>query len=315
MARRPRIEFPGAFYHVTSRGIRKQAIFGGDDDRTHFLNGLCKAHERFGVVIHVYCLMENHYHLFLQTPDGNLSRTMHLINFRYAHYFNREHAHCGHAFQSRFWATLVQAKEYAQEVAPYIHLNPVRAHIVERPEDYEWSNYREYLGTAPSRPWTESRFVLGLFGNSLDEARKAYREQVLARMMRGDPDPLAAARKTGILGNPDFVTLVTKAFSKSAAQPERPSQVRLSGPQNRPDMRVILKETESELGPRSRFVRNVAIYIGHTVTDHSVKTIGEFFSLGEPAVANVCRRMKRELEHNITLTRAVDEIVRRLLCP
>jgi len=313
MARRPRIEFPGAFYHVTSRGNRKQRIFCDDDDKHFFLNGLREAHERFGVVIHAYCLMGNHYHLFLQTPDGNLSRTMHLINLKYAGYSNLKYAHCGHIFQSRFRATLVQASEYAQEVVPYIHLNPVKARIVDRPEDYEWSNYGEYIGTAPSQPWTDCGFVLGLFGNSLDEARKAYREQVLARMMRGNPDPMIAAKKTGILGNPDFVALVTRAFSKPVGKPEDPGQVRLSGPLNRPEIRVILKETEAELGPRSRFVRNIAIYIGHTATDHSLKTLGGFFALGEAAITNACRRMKKELDHNETLARAVGEITRRLL--
>lgn len=313
MARLPRIEFPGAFYHVTSRGNRKQPIFIDDDDRHFFLNCLREAYERFGVVIHVFCLMGNHYHLFLETPDGNLSRIMHLINLKYSSYFNTKHAHCGHTFQSRFQATLVQAKEYAQEVAPYIHLNPVRAGIVERPEDYAWSNYREYLGTGPSRPWTESGFVLSLFGSSPHEARKAYQAHVLARMMRGDPSPLAAAKKTGILGSSDFVALVTRAFSKPADRQESPSQVRLSGPQNRPEMRLILKETEAVLGPESRFVRNIAIHIGHTATDHSLKTLGEFFGLGESGIANICRRMKRELDHNESLARAVKDIVFRLL--
>lgn len=313
MARLPRIEFPGAFYHVTSRGNRKQPIFIDDDDRHFFLNCLREAHERFGVVFHVYCLMGNHYHLFLETPDGNLSRIMHLINLKYSSYFNTKHAHSGHTFQSRFQATLVQAKEYAQEVAPYIHLNPVRAELVKLPEEYAWSNYREYLGIGPFRPWTESGFVLGLFGKSPVEARKAYQAHVHARMLRGGPSPLAAAKETGILGSRDFVALTIKAFSKPADRQKFPSHARLSGPLNRPELRRILQESEAVLGPKSRFVRNIAIHVGHAATDHSLKTIGEFFGISESGIANICRRMKRELDHNETLARAVKDIVFRLV--
>lgn len=313
MARLPRIEFPGAFYHVTSRGNRKQPIFIDDDDRHFFLNCLREAHERFGVVIHVYCLMGNHYHLFLETPDGNLSRIMHLINLKYSSYFNAKNAHSGHTFQSRFQATLVQAKEYAQEVAPYIHLNPVRAGLVNLPEDYAWSNYREYLGIGPFRPWTKSGFVLGLFGRSPFEARKAYQAHVQARMLRGDSSPLTAAKETGILGSQAFVVLMMKAFLRPADRQETPSHARLSGPQNRPELRRILQESEAVLGPKSRFVRNIAIHIGHAATDHSLKTIGEFFGISESGIANICRRMKRELDQNETLARAVKDIVFRLL--
>lgn len=313
MARPLRIEFPGAFYHVTSRGNRKQPIFISDDDRYFFLNCLQEAHVRFGVIIHVYCLMENHYHLFLETPRGSLSRIMHLINLKYSNYFNHKYAHCGHTFQSRFRATLVQAKEYAREVAPYIHLNPVRAGIVSRPEEYEWSNYREYLGFTSPAPWTENVFVLMLFGASLSEARKEYERCVLDRLSGNLPSPFAPAKKTGILGKPEFIDQISRSILVAPDLQEVHDRTRSNRPLPRPDFRRIQLETEAVLGPKSRLVRTIAIYISHTATDHTLKAIGEFFGMGGSGIADICRRLKKDLVHNETLARSVQDITLRLL--
>lgn len=313
MARLLRIEFPGAFYHVTSRGNRKQTIFISDDDRFFFFNCLREAHERFGVIIHVYCLMQNHYHLFLETPSGNLSRIMHFINLKYSNYFNLKHQHCGHTFQSRFHAILVQATEYAKEVAAYIHLNPVRAGIVDRPEEYDWSNYREYLGIANPLPWTENAFVLRLFGASLPEARKEYEKHVMARLAQKQPNPLAPANKTGILGSPEFIDHIRKSFPARTDRPDEPDPIRLNRIMTRPELRQILLETEAVLGPTNRQIRKIAVYISHMATDHPLKSIGGFFGIGESAVADICRRMKKELTCNDTLARSIKEITLRLL--
>jgi REP element-mobilizing transposase RayT len=312
MARPLRIEFPGAFYHVTSRGNRRQPIFLADEDRYFFLNCLRDAHEKFAVVIHVYCLMENHYHLFLETPQGQLSRIMHLINMRYSSYFNLKHDRCGHTFQSRFTAILVQAEEYARELAPYIHLNPVRARIVNRPEDYVWSNYREYLGIAVPQPWTTNSFVLRLFGASMADARSNYEEHVICRLSQNLPSPLEAAMKTGILGNADFTKRIMKSFlSDTNAQPVRDlPQLRKLSP--RPGLQQIFTTTESFLGSKNRLTRNISIFISHKETDYTLKEIGEFYQLGVSGITDICRRIRKELIHNDTLARAIGEIERRL---
>ena len=312
MARSLRIQFPGAFYHVTSRGNRRQPIFLTDEDRYFFLNCLRDAHDKFGVVIHVYCLMENHYHLFMETPRGQISKIMHLINMRYSSYFNLKHARCGHTFQARFSAILVQAEEYARELAPYIHLNPVRAGIVNRPEDYVWSNYREYLGIAAPHPWTANSFVLRLFGASLADARNNYEEYVALRLSQKLPSPLEAAKKTGILGNADFVKRIRKSLlSDTNEQPVRDlPQLRKLFP--RPGLQQIFTTTESALGSKNRFTRNLSIFISHKLTDYTLKEIGEFYKLGVSGITDICRRTRKELIHNDTLARAIGEIERRL---
>jgi putative transposase len=144
MARPLRITYPDAFYHITSRGNEQKPVFKSRKDRIKFLEYLESATERYNAVIHAYCLMDNHYHLLLETPSGNLSRIMAHINGAYTAYFNRKRDRAGHLFQGRYKAIVVEADEYAKELSRYIHLNPVRAKIVELPEGYEWSSYIYY---------------------------------------------------------------------------------------------------------------------------------------------------------------------------
>jgi putative transposase len=140
MARPLRIEFAGALYHVTSRGNERRRIFRDDVDRKMFLTFLGQAVKRFGWSVTAWVLMSNHYHLVVQTPEANLSRGMHWINGTYAAWFNRRHDRSGHLFQGRFHGVLVEKETYLRELLRYVVLNPVRAKMVARPEDYRWSS-------------------------------------------------------------------------------------------------------------------------------------------------------------------------------
>lgn len=133
MARPLRIAFPGAFYHITTRGNERKAVFKSKRDREKFLEYLETATERYNAAIHAYCLIGNHYHILLETPAGNLSQIMHHVNGAYTTYFNVKRARGGHLFQGRYKAILVEKDEYAKELSRYVHLNPVRAEIVETP--------------------------------------------------------------------------------------------------------------------------------------------------------------------------------------
>jgi putative transposase len=140
MARALRITFPGAFYHVTSRGNERKVVFKSIRDREKFLEYLESATQRYDALIHAYCLMDNHYHLLPETPSGNLSQIMRHINSAYTTYFNVKRDRSGHLFQGSYKAILVDMDEYAKELSRYVHLNPVRAKIVETPEEYDWSS-------------------------------------------------------------------------------------------------------------------------------------------------------------------------------
>ena len=309
MARPLRIEYPGAFYHVHARGNQKQPIFLSDEDRVFFLKCLRDAHTRFDSIIHVYCLMENHYHLFLETPSGHLSRIMHLINTAYSIYFNKKNGRCGHPFQGRFSSILVQAEKYARELAPYIHLNPVRVGIVDSPEKYLWSNYREYLGFVPSQPWTETSFVLDLFSTDTPVARHKYAEFVLWRMAQELPSPLEAAKSNGILGKPDFVAWVREKLPREVLNLPNREVPHLRRLKTTPDLTTILAAAETAFGPKNRFAKRAAIYISHKNTDYALKEISEFFNMSISAVSDISRIIRREISCNGTLSRAIQEIV------
>jgi len=144
MARPLRIEYPGAFYHVLNRGQRQDVIVEDDRDRERFLLCLQRLVEQYGVRIHAYCLMTNHYHLILETPEANLSRALQWLNVSYASYFNRRHHYAGHLFQGRFKAILIEADEYLEPLSRYIHLNPVRAKMAIHAWEYAWSSCQFY---------------------------------------------------------------------------------------------------------------------------------------------------------------------------
>jgi putative transposase len=180
MVRPLRIEYPGAVYHVTSRGDRREPIAKDDTDRALFLEVLGQALQRFDAQAWAYCLMGNHYHLVLHTREANLSRLMRQINGVYTQTFNRRHGLTGHLFQGRFKAILVDSDSYLLEVCRYVDLNPVRAQMVKRPDAYAWSSYRALAGLAEPAPWLDRQplYEQLLPGKSAAKAAAQYAEFV-----------------------------------------------------------------------------------------------------------------------------------------
>lgn len=179
MSRPLRIEFPGALYHITSRGNRKEDIFLSDEDRLLFLNTLSHTVKRYQWICHAYCLMTNHYHLLIETPEPNLSKGMRHLNGVYTQRFNRRHGRVGHVFQGRYKAILVQKDTHLLELIRYVVLNPVRAGIAQQPEDWRFSSHQAVLGKALKPDWLTIRWILRQFGNEARIAIKGYREFVL----------------------------------------------------------------------------------------------------------------------------------------
>ena len=181
MARALRIEYPGAVYHVTARGNERRDIFRDDDDREQFLRFLGDAVMRFGWILTDYTLMTNHFHLVLETPRPNLSRGMQWLGGIYAAWFNRKYGRSGHLFGGRFHAFLVEKEAYYLELLRYVVLNPVRAKIVARPEEYRWSSYRAMAGYEPAPEWLNVSELAAFFGpdRAGREMFKAYVEEKL----------------------------------------------------------------------------------------------------------------------------------------
>lgn len=222
MARPLRIEYPGAVYHVTARGNRREAIYLDERDRAVFLEILGDTIGRFGWRCHGYCLMGNHYHLLLETPEPNLSRGMRQLNGVYTQRLNRAHDRGGHVFQGRYKAILVEREAYLLELARYIVLNPVRAGLVAAAGDWRWSSYRACVGEAVAPGWLTVAWLLSLFGGRGGAAEAAFR-RFIAEGLADEKSPLAggleAAVKGGIaLGGEDFVAGLAQKAADAGAE-------------------------------------------------------------------------------------------------
>lgn len=178
MARSLRIEFPGAVYHVMSRGNIRQPVYLEAGDHTNFLNLLLQVAQKYNWLCHAYCLMPNHYHLLIETVDGRLSSGMRHLNGVYTQRFNRRHQRCGHLFQGRFKSVLVEKEAYLLELARYIVLNPVRAGLVKHPSEWKWSSYPDTMRANKQSPLLSRKWILSQFSDKHDEACRQYRDFV-----------------------------------------------------------------------------------------------------------------------------------------
>jgi putative transposase len=207
MTRPLRLEFAGALYHVTSRGDRREAIYKDDFDRIAWLDVLGQVCERCNFVVHSFCQMSNHYHLLIETVDGNLARGMRQLNGSYTQYFNRRHKLVGHLFQGRYKAILVQKEGYLLELTRYIVLNPLRANTVKSLDDWQWSSYHYMMGRKSAPPWMDVDWLLGQFGSTRSTATDAYQRFVMRG--RGVASPLKDTKYQTMLGDADFIAQYT----------------------------------------------------------------------------------------------------------
>lgn len=203
MARPLRIELAGGLYHVTSRGDRREDIYGGDDDREAWLHMLGQVCERFNWRCHGFCQMTNHYHVVVETVEGNLSQGMRQLNGVYTQYVNRTHHRVGHVFQGRYKAVMVEKNSHLLELARYVVLNPVRAGMVATADQWPWSSYGAFVGAASAPPWLEVDWVLGQFG--VDRARAVMQFVDFVRAGVGLPSVWEGLRGQIYLGSDAFV--------------------------------------------------------------------------------------------------------------
>lgn len=209
MARKPRLHSPGAVYHVILRGNARHDIFADDKDRYRFYSILEESVERFNHRIHGFCLMTTHVHLEIQVAETPLSKIMQNVSMRYTQWFNWRHNRSGHVFQGRYKAIMVDADEYLLELLAYIHLNPIRAHITDRPEKYRWSSHQAYLGKE-SLPWLDISFILSQFSSKQKNARRIFAEFVGDGQLQGRRKEFHGEKNLDcrIFGDDRFVELV-----------------------------------------------------------------------------------------------------------
>lgn len=237
MARPLRIEYDGAVYHVTSRGNEKKPIFKDDKDRELFLSILEKVTKRYNWLCYAYCLMNNHYHLIIETPDGNLSKGMRQLNGVYTQTFNKKHKRVGHIFQGRYKAILIQKESHLLESCRYVVLNSVRAKAVENPEEWKWSSYRATAGIAKSHPCLTVDWILGQFSIKCKQAEKKYKEFVYAGI--GGEKIWKEVKGQSVLGKENFVEKLIKYVKGYEDIKEIPKSQRYV---SRPNLRTLFNE-------------------------------------------------------------------------
>jgi len=226
MTRPLRLSFPGAVYHVTSRGNARHDIVADDRDRSQWLSLLAHVVDRYGWLCHAYCLMDNHYHLVIETPKPNLSIGMRQLNGRYTQAYNRRHEQVGHVFQGRFTAILVEKDAHLLELCRYVVLNPVRAKIVSHPRLWMWSSYRATVGETKAPGWLTTDWILSQFGQRGGPAQARYRTFVAEG--RGGPAPWEQLTGQIYLGSEKFVAQhqpnrVIRDIPRRQTQAQRPS--------------------------------------------------------------------------------------------
>ncbi len=305
MARPLRIEYPGAFYHITARGNEQKDIFRDNKDRQRFLEYLETAIGRYKAVIHVYCLMSNHYHLLLSTPEGNLSQIMRHINGGYTTWFNKKHNRFGHLFQGRYKAILVDADPYAGELSRYIHLNPVRAGMVRRSEQYQWSSYAAYIDKAKPPRWLTTDWLLQYFGQKPAAAKRAHILFVNAAVDRDEEDPLIEATSTLILGKTDFINAIREKYLSGK---EKGRDIPALKELTKNSLEGIIKTAQEEFRGKPDLARKAAIYLSHRYSGRQLREIGNKFGIGESAVSQAGSRFELDIKESSTLRRRIERI-------
>lgn len=214
MSRPLRLELPGGLYHVTSRGDRREDIYLNDTDREAWLETLAQCCERYNWAIHAWCQMNNHYHMVVETAEGNLSAGMRQLNGVYTQQVNHRHNRVGHVFQGRFKGVLIERDSYLLELARYVVLNPVRAGMVKHTRQWKWSSYRAMVGTAECPPWLQIDWLLGQFG-----ARRARQiERYIEFVQEGVRGPRVWDQLKGqvFLGTEAFVESMQRELDAAA---------------------------------------------------------------------------------------------------
>jgi len=318
MARQLRVEFENAFYHITSRGNQRDKIFYNPADRERFLKILSRTKERYGFLLHAYALMDNHYHLLLETPKGNLSQIMQNINTSYTVYVNRKYQRSGHLLQGRFKGIIVDKDRYLISLSRYIHLNPVRAKLVKELQDYPWTSYRVFINQKAENSLVDTEETLSYFSNHRNKAVKAYREFVEADEGR-DENPFATMEAGLLLGEGAFKARVLRLIERIKVDEEIVQAKRL---RKRVSIDTVIKACQLFYGKNRKELverakgnegRQVAIYLAKILTGEKGKEIGGYFGIKGSAISDAIKRIEGRLDKESQLRERIEFLKGRIL--
>lgn len=335
MARPLRIQWEGGWYHITSRGNERQPIFRDDEDRGEFVSRLSQMTERYRIRLHVYTLMENHWHGLLETLEANLSRAMQWLNSGYSGWFNRRHQRTGHLMQGRFKGIVVEPQRWGLELSRYVHLNPIRVESfdlnkesrrrnqaglgselptevwkdrIEFLRNYRWSSYRAYIGLEPPPPWLTTKTILAWVGGEEGDRKEAYRDYVEVAAREGLKQiPWDELHAQVALGDEDFISSL--AHTTRGDQHEQPSLRQLK---RRPEFAAVVgvverikREGWNQFSNRhGDWGRDLVLFLARHYCGMTLKQLGERAGVMDSwTVSKAILRFQERLKEDPQLTK------------
>lgn len=310
MARKPRIHYPGAFYHVILRGNAGNPVFFQDRDRSRFFLLVQEGVERFRHRIHAYCLMTNHIHLLIQVQEIPLSRIIQNLSFRYTRYINSSRKQTGHLFQGRYKALLLDADTYLLQLVRYIHNNPVRAGMVTHPEKYQWSSHQDYIGKT-HHPWLTTEFVLRQFAATETKAKTLYNQFQLQGLSEPHKTEFHQGSAQGrILGDDHFVDQI---LSKASHKLQR--KISLKDMLNSVCKHYHCRLADLSSRNRSRLIteaRAVSAFLVRESEHHSLTKLARELDRDLSTLSQAAARLERKMRKDANLVKQIAELKKQL---
>ena len=307
MARQRRISEPGAYHHITARGVDRCAVFLDDHDRRSFLSLVAEAKSRFGCTVLAFCLMDNHIHLTIRDDQGTLSKTLHLLNGAYAKRFNLRHERTGHLFERRFWSPMLDSDSYLTMCVRYVHMNPVEAGMVRHPAEYRWSSYSSYLGVRQPPGFLDTQIVLAHYGNDIEQFRTQTEQSAPPSLVL---DQLRSPNPPGILGPEDATSERSLRMLSVDAPPTVGIDDVIAVCAVVTDVPEAGIRTKSQ-GRRSP-ARQLASYIAHRHAGIPLREIAEALDHSSPAAVSVANRRFEQVADRPDIAALMDRAIQAL---
>jgi REP element-mobilizing transposase RayT len=315
MSRPLRIEYPGAWYHVMNRGRRSESVFTDKHDYIMFIDLLIEISEIYNIRVAAYCLMTNHYHILLQTPDGNISRCMRHLNSIYTQRYNRNHGFDGQLFRGRYKSILVCEDSHLLQLVRYIHKNPVKAGLVNDMADYDWSSYNGYLSSAKKWEWLYKDYIFSMITPQKQGRLKSFIEFMLEDDSEKVTRLFTSTKLPSFFGPDRFITEIKEKYYTKKKNYEIPESKRLA-----PTSETILSAVCDHYGVSFKELlitrrgifnepRNIAVYLLRHIRGESLNTIGELFNIkAYSTVSGIINRMAELKKHDGNINKQIERI-------
>lgn len=319
MSRPLRIQYPNAWYHVMNRGRRGEALFSNEADYLAFIQLLKEVTGMWDIRIAAFCLMSNHYHLLLQTPNANLSRCMRHINGVYTQRYNRRYNLDGSLFRGRYKAILIDEDTYLLEAVRYIHRNPLNAGLVDQLKQYPWSSHNGYLSSSKKWSWLYKEYILSMFSKNKESNKELYRQFINRDEANKVKTVFMGKKLPAILGSKVFIQRIKDTYGELTKKQEVPES-RLLCPSKEKIKKVVCEvyDVESEdlrVIRRGRFnePRNIAIYLMRQLRGENLKQIGKEFNITNySTVSSVLSAVRNRFETDKDFKKQIYEIKRKI---